>query len=141
MKMKYLIPAFLIAMIVFTGCEKDGDTTRQFTAIDSLAVPIDTCINKTYGTDNIVYCLDSITDSRCPTGAVCVWEGVASAKFRVQINQVNHQVKLHTQTGMAIYPNDTTIAGFNFKLIDVTPYPSLPPVAATSKAIIKVIKQ
>jgi hypothetical protein len=138
--MKYLIPVFLVIMIVFSSCEKDSNSTDQFTTIDSLAVPKDTCISKTYGNDNIVYCLDSIADSRCPANAVCVWAGVASAKFRVNINQVNHQVKLHTQTGMAIYPNDTTIAGFNFKLVDVTPYPVLPPVPATSKAIIKVIK-
>jgi hypothetical protein len=138
--MKYLIPAFLIVMIVFSGCEKDSNGTGQFTGIDSLAVPADTCISKTYGNDHIVYCLDSVADSRCPINANCVWQGVATANLKININQVNHQVKLHTQTGMSIYPNDTTLAGFNFKLVNVTPYPVLPPLPGVSMAIIKVIK-
>jgi hypothetical protein len=137
--MKYLVPAFLIIMIAFSRCEKDGNTD-QFTTIDSLAVPIDTCISKTYNNNNIVYCLDSINDSRCPTNAVCGIIGYASAKMRIKINQVNHPMKLYTFINLNGYPNDTTIAGFNFKLVDVTPYPAFPRLPGVSTAIVKVIK-
>ncbi len=141
--MKYIILVLLIAMAGFIGCSKDGDNSSKDDAYfspDRVTVPLNDCITKKYSGDTtIVYCLDSISDSRCPSSLACFWQGVASAKLSISINQVQHQVKLCTMTHLPFYPNDTTIAGFSFIMVDVTPYPTISPNPSSNyQAIINV---
>jgi hypothetical protein len=128
--MKYMVSVLFIVMAAFVGCSKDEHNSNMDDAYfspDRVTVPLNNCITKKYSGDTtILYCLDSISDNRCPSSLACFWQGVASAKLSININQVQHQVKLCTITHLPFYQNDTTIAGFNFKMIDVTPYPTLP---------------
>lgn len=69
-------------------------------------------------------CLDSILeDSRCPTGALCIWEGDARIKFHFEkFNEQPVYFVLHTN------PKATTeisIDRFKISLIDLHPYPSI----------------
>ena len=75
------------------------------------------CENKFY------ICMDSvINDSRCPTGVVCFWAGVATVRFKFQkYNEV--PVYFNLMTPDLTY-NSINIEGFKFSLIDLTPYPS-----------------
>ncbi len=138
--MKYLIPAFLVLMTAVVGCSKDEvDPNSPYYSVDSVAVAANSCTTKKYNGDTtIVYCLDSVNDSRCPINALCIWQGYAAAKMSLTINQVTHKVQLNTPVNYPSVPNDTTIAGFRFRLLDVTPYPSLPQNNANKTAIIKV---
>ena len=68
--------------------------------------------------------LDSvITDSRCPIGADCVWEGNAEIKFELII-EGNYQYLFDLNTNSQ-FQADTLIKGFRFKLIRVLPYPKI----------------
>ncbi len=47
--------------------------------------------------------LDVPTDSRCPKGVTCVWEGDAEAVFEVRLGDEAMEVGLHTHGGRATF--------------------------------------
>jgi hypothetical protein len=68
-------------------------------------------------------CLDSVSDSRCPEGAECFWEGNAEARFKFEkYNETPHFFSLNTHLQ---FRRDTTIDHYKFTLINVRPAPSL----------------
>jgi hypothetical protein len=74
--------------------------------------------------DNISLKLDSVTEeSRCPMNVECFWAGNARVKFVLGSNNHLSVFTLNTSTG---FRNDTIIAGYNIKLIDLKPYPEYP---------------
>ena len=140
--MKILTTVLFATAFAVIGCSKDSSNINDpYFSTDSVTVPIGQCITKKYkGDTTITYCLDSINDSRCPDNAVCIWQGYAAAKMNLTINQVTHKVILNTPISYPPFTNDTTIAGFRFKLVDVTPYPTLPQTNTNKSAIVKVIR-
>jgi hypothetical protein len=62
-------------------------------------------------------------DSRCPEGAVCVWQGNA----RVILEVDRSELALNT----FLEPKQSTMNGYTIRLVDVDPYPkigsSIPP--------------
>ena len=59
-------------------------------------------------------------DSRCPTGATCVWEGNAKIGLSLFQDDERHAFALNTHTR---YQTDTTLATFSISVLDLTPYP------------------
>lgn len=89
---------------------------------------------------NFVIQLDSImNDSRCPIGATCFWAGFVQAKFTISERRISHPFVLNT----LIHPNDTTINGINYKLLNVLPFPdyTLNPNQGDYRAIVAVSKK
>jgi hypothetical protein len=58
-----------------------------------------------------------ITDSRCPTGVVCVWQGEATVYLDVNESKT-YEVVLST-----FHQPVDTVNNYIFKLINVLPYP------------------
>ncbi|MFT3751643.1 MAG: hypothetical protein QM800_01810 [Paludibacter sp.] len=68
--------------------------------------------------------IDSVlNDSRCPIGAVCVWEGNAQVRFDLK-TEGNYHYTFNLNTHRS-FRQDTLIRGIRFKLIDVLPYPDI----------------
>jgi hypothetical protein len=91
--------------------------------------------NKTIGIKNCnsisqvqfpVICFDSlITESRCPKGVACPFIGFAAVKLSIKNGAgLMQSFSLSTLSG-AYSPNDTTINGYNIKLVNVFPYPDV----------------
>lgn len=59
----------------------------------------------------------SIEDSRCPIGAVCVWEG--NARIIIGVNEVDFSLN------SKIEPKEIQSLGYLIKLISVYPYPNI----------------
>ena len=59
-------------------------------------------------------------DSRCATGATCVWEGNAEVGFSLFQDDQRHAFALNTH---ATFTNDTTLVARTIVLLDLTPYP------------------
>jgi hypothetical protein len=82
-------------------------------------------------------CFDSLlTDSRCPAGAVCFWQGTALIKISVHEAANTHSfvMSLKGFPGLS-YPGDTTINGYTIIFTDLKPYPAINgPGDETSKA-------
>ncbi len=65
--------------------------------------------------------LDSVNDSRCPTGPVrCFWEGNASVKFELLFVDEIRSIILNTHSQ---FRRDTSICGYQIELLEVNPYP------------------
>lgn len=66
-------------------------------------------------------CLDTVLeDSRCPSGAVCIWAGEAIARFRILY--WNYPPVILTQKEGTTYAED---AGYTFTFLKLLPYPSI----------------
>lgn len=88
--------------------------------------------------------LDSVTsDSRCPTDVNCVWEGNASVRFIVNIDNTDHEVTLNTHGGNN-FPNDTTLGIYSIAMNDLLPYPestsSIPQEDYEARLVIKTLE-
>ena len=65
--------------------------------------------------------LDSVNDSRCPTGpVVCVWEGNAAVKFELLLANEIRSIILNTHSQ---FRRDTIIGAYQIELLEVNPYP------------------
>ncbi|MDR2972451.1 MAG: hypothetical protein LBU83_11075 [Bacteroidales bacterium] len=78
--------------------------------------------------------VDNLNESRCPTGAMCVWEGYASVELHLTTKNGKHDFTLDTHHP-PIYKNDTIIEGLKYELIDILPYPIL-----DKEQLIKTVK-
>jgi hypothetical protein len=62
-----------------------------------------------------------MADSRCPTGAVCVWEGNAEILLRVISGDLVEVYSINT----TLEPKQVEQDGYHLELISVSPYPDL----------------
>lgn len=83
-------------------------------------------------------CFLELSDSRCPANVVCVWEGVAIAKFSFKTNTSQHLLTLATKKFPNLTSTDTTVAGYHIQLLDVTPYPGTTPQPV--QAIVRITR-
>jgi len=82
-------------------------------------------------------CLDTVlTDSRCPTGVVCIWAGEATARFKIEKYDSN-PIYLDIKEGT----KDAVAGGYKFSFIKLLPYPSygnpIKPEEYTARIVIK----
>lgn len=128
--MKIIYLALLSFTVFFSSCSKDGLSNNE------TVLTIGSC--KTFTINSLpIICLDSITsDSRCPDGAVCIWEGNAEVNLTLKTNTGNQHFKLSSLSKSFLPPNDTLIAGYHIKLIDVKPYPSINALSTETPSIV-----
>ncbi|MFZ5940363.1 MAG: hypothetical protein ACOYXB_07295 [Bacteroidota bacterium] len=97
------------------------DPLDEFPLNDTLVLREGECIVNQE--EKLFLCLDSvINDSRCPEGAVCFWEGDATAVFDFSVDTVFATLSLHTNHR---FPMDTLVNGYRVKLLWITPYPRI----------------
>lgn len=120
------ILTFLFSASLHKGCE---NCRCYCSAYDVEELVLNDTIDLKYSTR---YCnpeyeirlgFDSIIESRCPSGAICVWEGNASVKFLIkQEGENDATITLNTYGG---YLNDTLVNGIRYELINLLPYPEI----------------
>ncbi len=111
--MKHLI-YILLAVIILTGCKKETEPGMiELNEEVSMKTGV---IYRSPSFDFSVKVLE-INDSRCPTGVVCIWMGVATVRFEVKEKQTSELV-LDT-----FQHRSDTLNNHIFRLIDVLPYP------------------
>jgi hypothetical protein len=121
---------FILLTSFFSACKKKDIKLSS----DINSVPIYHCTDESA----LLYiCFDSLlTDSRCPAGAVCFWQGTALIKISVHEAANTHSfvMSLKGFPGLS-YPGDTTINGYTIIFTDLKPYPAINgPGDETSKA-------
>jgi len=80
-------------------------------------------INQRYYSSDGQYTIiiNEIGDSRCPEGAVCIWQGEVSVQGEWTENQKKSSFELHSVlTDQQKMPD-----GFTIQIIDAKPYPKL----------------
>jgi len=118
---------YLVLILGLIDCSKD----KNLKSGDLLTYPLflndttEIALHKLYinQENNISIKLDSVlSDSRCPTGALCIWAGVAAVRFDFTFNDTHTKFNLYT---LSAWHKDTTISGYKIHLIDLNPYPQL----------------
>lgn len=88
-------------------------------------------------TSNLSFTVDSIWDSRCPSGMECLWSGNVSLFFN--ITHSHRQI----DTLFSCYPSPNVvlldIAGYNWKVLEVNPSPDNSLSTDPKDIIIKMI--
>jgi hypothetical protein len=123
-----ILSLFFLSCIVFSGCE-----LLQCDCYCSDYHAEELLLNETNDIKySELYCnsrnkirlsLDSIMDSRCPIGAMCIWEGNGRVKLNVQ--QSGHDPVSFWLNTHGNFLNDTTVNGLHYELIDLLPYPEV----------------
>lgn len=119
MKKNIFIILFTACFIV--GCDDANDINynRDF----------EIQVNKTLKTSEGTYTLrfDSVmTDSRCPEGAMCVWQGVAATRFTLISANDSATFELFTVNLEKQNWSDSVIyKNLKIKLLKLNPYPSI----------------
>ena len=120
----------IIAFTFLYSCEKSGnlpvydnmDVTSQFILDQSINISINNCAGD-FNTKTFL-CLDSVlNDSRCPSGAICIWAGDAEARFKFALSG-NEPVyfTLHPSSSLTDYK---IVNGYKFTMKALFPYPSI----------------
>lgn len=126
--MKRLRYFFYLSAFCFTiiyGCKKTNNADLPDQSPNK-TIAINNCSSIT-GSSLPVICFESvITDSRCPSDAVCIWAGYAAIKLSIKDNAGLVQYFSLSTLASANHvfpPNDTLISGYHVKLISLLPYP------------------
>lgn len=120
MKTKIFLVFTTIAAFFLSSCQKTGFKPME----KKWEVALNSCSAKA---TNPYVCFDSlITDSRCPLGGECIWQGTAIIKVSFSENGNFHQIKMSLQGFPSLgFPSDTTINGYRIIFLDLKPYPDL----------------
>lgn len=113
--MRFLLAAAALFILLFS-CRKTNEPRN-------LSILLEQCSSTVYNGDSIRVCFDSLSDSRCPANANCIWQGIATGTFNVRINQQSHHIKLSTPELQPGFSKDTTLGIYHFTLTGVMPYP------------------
>jgi hypothetical protein len=139
--MKILINlSVLFLLTVNIGCKKSNDLRNP----KSIILKVKECRNLSYSSQNIRICFDSLlTDSRCPIGGICIWEGYAAGRFSLTVHNQTSVFDLSaTNDVYNSYTTDTIIAGYKIEFTELNPYPNIsvpPPTLKT--ATLRITKQ
>ncbi len=98
--------------------------------LENNSLPLDATISMKFGElyynsekDIRLKCTKLISDSRCPIGAACVWEGNAKVKFELYHDCCTYPYfNLNTNS---LFLTDTIINRLRFQLIDIQPKPEM----------------
>jgi len=130
MRLLTLLTLFLLLLsgLLFSGCE-DKNCNCYCSSFDAQELILNDTVELKYSEldCNPEYefrlSFDSLSDSRCPLEAVCVWEGNAEVRLIVQSSEYgSNTFRLNTNE---TFLTDTMVNGFRYELIDVLPYPEV----------------
>jgi len=108
--MKNNTAIWIIAFIflITAGCEKI-----------EVGEPFTCATGKTYHVeDGLSFSIDSINDSRCPIGVLCIWTGDVSLYFSIRQNTHTTDTLISMLTR-----NPFTVGNYTWRIIEVNPYP------------------
>lgn len=113
---KFLFLTVMTAFVWLSCDKKNYDLDEVFTIQ----------LNEPVTVSSITISLDSVSDSRCPTGAVCVTNGAAIGHFTFTKGgeKLTRQLKV---IGLSSPPPPDTVSVFDKKavLFDISPYPNV----------------
>ena len=115
--MKLKIPVILGILFFFLSCENEEDGHNYF----DLGKESEFQINREYlaGNQQVNFSISEISDSRCPTGLYCFWQGMVTVTIAIEKPAID-TITLNSHDQLTGKSN-----GYKFELGDVTPYPDI----------------
>ena len=113
---------FILLTTIFTSCNTFQDLLKN-NEIQSDTIVLRQGIPLYDATNRFIVVLDSVlSDSRCPKGVVCVWEGNAEVRLKTIMTLYNKKNIFRLNTNPQ-FTQDTIINNYRFKLLELNPYP------------------
>ncbi|MDP4262591.1 MAG: hypothetical protein Q8941_08675 [Bacteroidota bacterium] len=132
----FVLIIFLACTGLLVACRKNGNESSK----TSLNIKLHDCTGHIFRDNSINLCFDSvISDSRCPANVECIWQGAATCKFSFLKNNGTYPLTLSTLS-LGPFKKDTTLLGYKIELMNLTPYPELPPVPLPGNVIRAEVK-
>lgn len=115
MKLKILVLLMMLSFVFSCETEDDGGNYFDFGKESEFE------INKEYLSNDqqLKFTISIINDSRCPTGAQCIWAGEARVTIAIESPSVDTLI-LSTHDKLK-----DTYKNIEFELIEVSPYPNI----------------
>jgi hypothetical protein len=88
-------------------------------------------------TSSLSFTVDSIWDSRCPTGLECVWSGDVTLFFNITHSYKRIDTLIECYPSPNVVPMD--IAGYKWKVLEVNPCPDISHSIDPKDILIKMI--
>ena len=112
--LKYLMVLFLFSAM---SCEEIILDNKTF----KVGQESNFRINQLYTSTDGLYTLkiNEISDSRCPTGVQCIWQGEVTLKGEWSANQSKSAFELHS----VLKDMNKQPDGFTIQIVDAKPYP------------------
>jgi hypothetical protein len=117
--MRYLCVVLLSVSLL--GCDKREEIIGA--SVDSLPAVVELKVGKSVHLSQegiTITFLELTQDSRCPIGAICVWQGDANPHFLVEAPPAN---PIHCILHTALDPKSATAGSVVLTLQQVSPYP------------------
>jgi hypothetical protein len=113
----------LFLLLLLSNCSKNNELTgdSSFSLNDTLNLAINkSAINNE---NQLTIKIDSVlSDSRCPSDVVCIWEGNAAVRFLLVNDGKETKFVLNTHGGVN-FISDTIIDKYSIQLVNLKPYP------------------
>ncbi len=137
--MRNLLILFL-SLSLFFSCDDKNDCEGF-----DLGKEFEIAINETLENcpKNISITLLDVQDSRCPAGAVCIWEGMIVINAEMNIDGKDLDLQLSTNENASRFPQEFSTSEYTVKLIDAIPYPNIndPQNPEDKRAILVISKR
>ncbi len=110
------ISILFVSLFMFVSCA-DDELPNLFDFGEEKEFRVDEIYSDR--SETLVFEISTISDSRCPTGVVCFWEGEARVEIAISSPETDTlELSTHDQ-------RTATSGDYTFELIDVTPYPDI----------------
>jgi|WetSurMetagenome_2_1015567.scaffolds.fasta_scaffold88289_1 hypothetical protein len=112
---------FLLSVLLVTGCSLNTGLLKA-----DLGQQTTVKVGQTLEVNNEplkIKFSEVISDSRCPTGAQCIWQGEVSVRLEITFQNTKY-TKVITQPGLTSDTSDAEFDGYSIKL-NVLPYPAV----------------
>jgi hypothetical protein len=135
---KIVLAMLMLSICTLFACKKNQDSKSQYPF-----VYLNDCISKMYSHDKIQLCFNEIiSDSRCPKGMYCIWEGAVVCKFTFTSNNKSHVLTLASNPLNLPVSKDTVVDGYRIQFIDLKPEKEMGtiPLPSEIRAEVKITK-
>lgn len=138
--------SFLVLLVSLAACQQDEDSLPNANLFEvskdqTMSVPVT-------GVGEVSVTLKSVVDSRCPTGAQCIWAGNATTGVQLKAGSAAAQTvalclgqcatRWHNRDSVAVELNQQP---YWLLLTAVNPYPSLQEIGTSKTATLSLIRQ
>ncbi len=109
-------------LFVLAGCaEPNANEVVEANLDEEFILPVGAVVDIAAANLRIEF-VEVVSDSRCPSGAKCIWAGEASCLLKITQSGLTYE-KVLTQPGLSAPPTDT-FAGYEVTF-DLLPYPEV----------------
>jgi hypothetical protein len=137
--MKYPLFAFFVLLF---SCQTE-EPCNSFALGEAFELPLGKTLVHCTEEISITF-VELVSDSRCPSGVQCIWEGMVEVTISLKLNGKDSIFSLSSTPdfGKKI-PNSKALEGFVIRLEDVLPYPKAGSTVSKreSKVVLSIRKE